>query len=96
MTCPCFRHAVASGTSEVGKVTNFAKYIFWERVSIDFQKSCVSVVNEMSAFEWHTSLVMTMKFGLHSKIQLECTTSFTRRVTGKTGEISFAHFALNG
>ena len=36
------------------------------------------------------------KFGLHSKIQFENSTGFSRRVTGKTGEISFAHFTLNG
>ena len=36
------------------------------------------------------------KFGPHSKIQLENNTSFIRRLTGKTDEISFAHFAANG
>ena len=36
------------------------------------------------------------KFGPHSKIQFENGTSFTRRFTGKTGEISSAHFTING
>ena len=40
-------------------------------------------------------LVRFLKFGPHSKIQFENSTSFTRRVTGKTGEISFAHLTIN-
>ena len=36
------------------------------------------------------------KFVLHYKRQFENSTSLTRRVTGKTGEISFAHCTING
>ena len=32
------RHPLASSASEVGKVTNFTKYNFLKRASIDFQK----------------------------------------------------------
>ena len=36
------------------------------------------------------------KFGLFSKIQFESSTSFPRRLTGKTGEIVLADFTING